>query len=76
MRIVLKPSRAVTVRVKDAADGQPVPGATVEAAEMLFRTHATAGADGTATLRIPADAQRRVGDRVPASGRLRLLREL
>jgi hypothetical protein len=54
-RIVLKPSRAVTVRVKDAA-GAPVPCATVEAAEMLFRTHATAGADGTATLRIPADA--------------------
>ncbi len=54
-RIVLKPSRTVTVRVKDAA-GAPVAGATVEAAETLFRTHATAGVDGTATLRIPADA--------------------
>ena len=54
-RIVLKPSRAVKVRVKDGA-GAPVPGATVEAVETLFRTHATAGADGIATLRIPADA--------------------
>ncbi len=54
-RIVLKPSRAVRVRVKDAA-GAPAPGATVEAAERLFRTHTTAGADGIATLRIPADA--------------------
>ena len=55
VRIVLKPSRPVIVRVR-TADGQPVPGATVEAAEMLFRTDATAGPDGTATLRIPADA--------------------
>ncbi len=55
-RIMLKPSRAVTVRVKDAA-GAPVPGATVEAAERQFRTHDTTGADGSATLRIPADAQ-------------------
>jgi protocatechuate 3,4-dioxygenase beta subunit len=54
-RIVLKASRVVTVRVKDGA-GAPVPGATVEAVEKLFRTHATAGADGVATLRIPADA--------------------
>jgi hypothetical protein len=55
VRIVLKPSRPVIVRVR-TADGQPVPGATVEAAEMLFRTDATAGPDGTATLRIPANA--------------------
>ncbi len=54
-RIVLKPSRAVSVRVKDGA-GAPVPAATVEAVETLFRTHATAGADGIATLHIPADA--------------------
>ena len=52
---MLKPSRAVTVRVRDAA-GAPVAGATVEAVERLFRTHATAGAGGIATLRIPADA--------------------
>ena len=56
VRIILKPSRAVTVRVTDGA-GLPVPGAKIEAAERLFRTRATAGPDGTATLRVPADAR-------------------
>ena len=56
VRIVLKPSRPVTVRVKDSA-GAPVSGATVEAAETLFRTHAMTAADGTAKLRIAADAR-------------------
>ena len=52
IRIALKPSRPVTVRVKDNA-GAPVPGATmrtgatVEAAELAFRAHATSGLDGT-----------------------------
>jgi len=55
-RIVLKPSRSVTVRVKDAA-GRPVPGAMVEAAEISFRTHCVTGADGLAKLQIPTDAR-------------------
>ncbi len=54
-RIVLKPSKSVTVRVKDGT-GQPVPGAMVEAAEISFRTHVMTGADGLARLRIPTDA--------------------
>ena len=41
-RIVLKPSRPLLVRVKDGG-GAPVPGATVEAAETSFRTHAETG---------------------------------
>ena len=56
IRIVIKPGRRVMVRVKDST-GAPVPGATIEAAEMAFRTHAIAGTDGAATLRIPADAE-------------------
>ncbi len=54
-RIVVKPSRAVTVRVKDAT-GAAVPGATVEAAERRFRMNAMTDTLGTVTLRIPADA--------------------
>ncbi len=75
IRIVLKPSRSVTVRVKDAA-GAPVPGATVEAAEMVFRTHADCRRrryrDAPHSGRCPG----RVGDRVQTKDRLRLLREL
>jgi hypothetical protein len=56
VRIVLKPSRLVRVRVNDAA-GLPNPGATVEAIDPSFQTHATTGADGTATLGVPADAK-------------------
>ena len=54
-RIVLKQSKSMTVRVKDGT-GRPVPGATVEAAEISFRTQAVTGADGLARLRIPTDA--------------------
>jgi beta-lactamase regulating signal transducer with metallopeptidase domain len=56
VRIVLKPSRPVRVRVNDAA-GLPVAGAAVEAIDLSFQTHATTGPDGTATLRVPADAK-------------------
>ena len=56
VRIVLKPSRPVRVRVNDAA-GLPVSGAAVEAIDPSFQTHATTGPDGTATLRVPADAK-------------------
>ena len=56
IRIVVKPSRTVTVRVKDTT-GAAVPGAIVEAAESAFRTYATAGLDGAVALRIPADAR-------------------
>ena len=56
VRIVLKPSRPVRVRVKDAA-GLPVAGAAVEAIDLAFQTHTTTGPDGTATLRVPADAK-------------------
>ena len=66
IRIVLKPSRPVTVRVKDAT-GAPVPGATVEAAEMAFRTHATLGPDGHSDFAHSGRCRGRVGDRVPTS---------
>ena len=56
IRIVLKPSRRVTVRIKDG-DRCAGPGATVEAAEVAFRSHATSGSDGSVMIRIPADAQ-------------------
>jgi hypothetical protein len=56
VRIVLKPSRQVKVRVSDTA-GSPVPGAAVEAIDPSFQTHATTGPDGTATLRVAADAK-------------------
>ena len=56
VKIVLKPSRPVRVRVSDAA-GLPVAGAAVEAIDSSFHTHATTGPDGTATLRVAADAK-------------------
>jgi beta-lactamase regulating signal transducer with metallopeptidase domain len=56
VRVMLKASRAVTVRVNDAA-GSAVAGAAVEAIESSFRTHATTGPAGTATLRVAADAK-------------------
>jgi beta-lactamase regulating signal transducer with metallopeptidase domain/protocatechuate 3,4-dioxygenase beta subunit len=56
LRIVLKPSRTVTVRVKDAT-GLAVPGAAVEAVDFAFRTHGETGPDGSATLRIPQGAE-------------------
>jgi len=56
VQIVLKPSRLVTVRVRDAA-GAPVPGAAVEAIDFSFQAHAVTGADGKATLRVAADTR-------------------
>ncbi len=56
VKIVLKPSRPVRVRVSDAV-GSPVAGAAVEAIDASFRTHATTGPEGTATLRVAADAK-------------------
>jgi beta-lactamase regulating signal transducer with metallopeptidase domain len=56
VRVVVKPSRPVRVRVEDAAH-LPAPGATVEAIDLSYQTHATTGSDGTATLRVPADAK-------------------
>lgn len=56
VKIVLKPSRTVLVRVRDAA-GVPVPGAAVEALDFSFQTHGVTGPGGVATLRIAADAQ-------------------
>ena len=44
------------VRVSDAA-GSPIAGAAVEAIESSFRTSATTGPQGTATLRVAADAK-------------------
>jgi RNA polymerase sigma factor (sigma-70 family) len=56
-RIVLKPAREVTVRVADA-DKAPVIGAGVEAAgTWSVLASETTGPDGTARLRIPADAR-------------------
>jgi beta-lactamase regulating signal transducer with metallopeptidase domain len=55
LKVVLKPARSVRVRVKDGK-GAPVPGASVEAVEYVFQTHATTDAQGLATLRVAADA--------------------
>ena len=56
VKIVLKPSRPLRVRVNDAT-GLAVPGAAVEAIEPSFRAHATTGPDGTVTFRVAADAK-------------------
>ncbi len=56
VRIVVRPNRAVAVRVRDAAGG-PVAGAAVEAVGFDWQGAATTGDDGLATLRVPADAQ-------------------
>ena len=56
VKLVLKPSRTVTVRVKDAA-GAAVPGATVAAVSFGYEQKATTGADGSAALRVAADAK-------------------
>lgn len=58
VRITLKPSRPVTVRVRDAA-GAPVPGAAVEAVDYGCTRQGTTGPDGAATLRIPEDGRAR-----------------
>lgn len=59
VRIVLKPSRTVTVRVRDSAD-VPVPGAEVEVFDddVYFRTKERTGADGVARLHVPVDVRR------------------
>ena len=55
VRMVVKPTRPVKVRVKDPA-GLPIPGAAVEAFDYEFSFHATTDREGVATLRVPADA--------------------
>jgi beta-lactamase regulating signal transducer with metallopeptidase domain len=61
VRIVLKPSRLLTVRVADAS-GKPVPGASVSASALDPRTttSGTTDAAGVAQLHLPADAEVRV----------------
>ncbi|WP_165070830.1 M56 family metallopeptidase [Paludisphaera rhizosphaerae] len=56
IRIVLKPSRTVTVRVTDQA-GAPVPDASTEVLSFWYENSARAGVDGIATIRFPADAE-------------------
>ena len=56
VKIVLKPSQPVPVRVKDAG-GAPVAGAAVEAIDFSFQFQSTANPQGLALLRIPADSQ-------------------
>jgi hypothetical protein len=56
VKVVLKPSRQVRVRVNDVT-GSPVPGAAVGAIEPAYRAHATTGPDGAITLRVPAGAK-------------------
>ncbi len=55
VRLLVKPTRLVKVRVKDAA-GSPIPGAAVEAFDYEFSFHATTDRDGLATLHVPVDA--------------------
>ncbi len=55
-RVVVKPSREIMVHVTDS-NKAPVPGAAVEVAGMLsVHDDATTGRDGSARLRVPADA--------------------
>jgi beta-lactamase regulating signal transducer with metallopeptidase domain len=56
VKVVLKPSRQVRVRVNDVT-GSPVAGAAVGAIEPAYRAHATTGPDGAITLRVPAGAK-------------------
>jgi RNA polymerase sigma factor (sigma-70 family) len=56
VRIIVKPSRATTVRVRDIA-GRPVAGASVEALDSDFRAQVTSGPDGIAILHIPSDSK-------------------
>lgn len=55
IRIIIKATRPVAVRVKDGA-GMPVAGASVVAIDVAYQAEATTGRDGIATMRIPADA--------------------
>ncbi len=56
VRVVLKPSRATRVHVRDAKD-QPAAGATVAAIGFDYNGAATTDAGGEAVLRVPADAE-------------------
>ena len=56
VKIVLKPSRSVTVRVKDA-NGVAVPGAAVEVVDYSLYARGQTGLDGSATVRFPADGK-------------------
>jgi beta-lactamase regulating signal transducer with metallopeptidase domain len=56
LQIVVKPTRPLTIRVKDAL-GAPVAGADVEAVEFGYQTRGRTGPDGTATVRVAADAR-------------------
>lgn len=56
VKIVLKPSRSVTVRVKDA-NGFAVPGAEVEVVDYSLYARSQTGLDGSATIHFPADGQ-------------------
>jgi hypothetical protein len=53
---VVKPTRPLTIRVKDSL-GAPVAGADVEAVEFGYQTRGRTGPDGTATVRVAADAR-------------------
>jgi beta-lactamase regulating signal transducer with metallopeptidase domain/protocatechuate 3,4-dioxygenase beta subunit len=55
-KIVLKPSRSITVRVKDV-NGAAVPGAAVEVADYSCLGRGQTALDGSATIRFPADGQ-------------------
>ncbi len=55
VRVVVKPGRPLKVQVNDAG-GAPIPDAVVEAnTRLLFSVHAKTDAEGSATLRVPAD---------------------
>jgi beta-lactamase regulating signal transducer with metallopeptidase domain len=57
VKIVVKPARLVTVHVKDGA-GNPISGVAVTAVELRgYQTASNSGPDGTARLRVAADAQ-------------------
>jgi protocatechuate 3,4-dioxygenase beta subunit len=56
LRIVVKPTRPLTIRVQDA-NGAPVAGADVEAVEHGYQTQGRTAPDGTATVRVAADAR-------------------
>jgi beta-lactamase regulating signal transducer with metallopeptidase domain len=55
VRLVVKPTRPVKVRVKDVA-GSPILGAAVEAFDYEFSFHALTDREGLANLHVPADA--------------------
>ena len=55
VRIVVKPARTLTIRVKDHA-GVAVPGAAVSAVEYGYQACSLTGPDGAAVIPIPTDA--------------------